>query len=48
MQNPGVLWVMIKQCQFGDQFRITIEESLGVIQKVLVAGFGTNTGHLKR
>jgi hypothetical protein len=38
MQNPGVLWFMIKKGQMAIKFRITIEESLGVIQKLLVTG----------
>jgi hypothetical protein len=36
MQNPGVLWFMIKKWQMAIKFRITIEESPGVIQKLLV------------
>jgi hypothetical protein len=44
MQDPGVLWFMIKQWQFGDQFRITIEELTGIIQELLVLGFETYLG----
>jgi hypothetical protein len=44
MQNPGVLWFMIKKCQMAIKFRITIEESFGIIQKLLVMGFETNRG----
>ena len=39
MQNPGVLWFMIKKGQMAIKFRITIKESPGVIQKLLK---GTN------
>jgi hypothetical protein len=35
MQNPGVLWFMIKQCKLAIKFRITIEELLRFIQKLL-------------
>jgi hypothetical protein len=35
---------MIKRWQMAIKFRITIEESPGVIQKLLVTGFETKTG----
>ena len=38
MQNPGVLWFMIKQWQMAIKMMITIEEPLRIIQKLLDAG----------
>jgi hypothetical protein len=32
MQNPGVLWFMIKQWQFAIKMMITVEELTGIIQ----------------
>jgi len=39
MQNPGVLWFMIKQWQFGDQIQDHNRGELRFIQKLLVVGF---------
>src|SRR5215469_18537891 len=39
MQDPGVLWFMIKKWQIAIKFRVTIEELTGIIQKVSCAPF---------
>jgi hypothetical protein len=44
MQNPGVLWFMIKKGQMAIKFRIIIEDLTGIIQKLLVAGFKAKSG----
>jgi hypothetical protein len=41
MQNPGVLRFVIKKWQMAIKFRITIEEPIRFIQKLLVVGFET-------